>query len=865
METKYKTYPILEVLLLVLWVSSHSAALPDFTDSHQKAAQSMDSVFNAQRSSMDDICDLIFTGETVGDCAHSTNTGDIDGDGYTDLIIGAQLYNGEQGRVYLYYGGPNMDANADLIFEGDKGATSRFGWLLGVGDVDNDNYDDIIVGAHQYNNTTGRAYLYYGNTRANMDTTCDLTFDGETAGDHFGAGWNDIICEDIDGDSYDDIIIPAPNYNSGQGRVYLYWGDTKSSMNATCDLIFIPEAAAAQYGMGMGCGDIDNDGYKDIVIGAIYYPDNSHYGRAYLYWSDNKSNMDTVCDLIFEAESADTHDFGCNVGIADIDNDNYDDVVIGAYLYGNRKGRAYLYWGNTKANMDTNCDLTFTGETARSGFAELCISRGDVNADGYADILIGAHSYDNNRGRAYLFFGDTKSYMHTNPDLILTGENEGDWFGDPPGGSFSDFNNDGYDDIVVGARMYPGGDETGRVYLYYGGPQSKGKRIALEREEKLAKTLHQAAAGGVVNRVKLLISQGADVNAKDEQARTPLHCAVLGDRKNVAELLISKGADVNSKDNDGQTPVEFAVRGNHKEVVKLLIAKGAKISLNVAAYVGDLAKVKSFIENGTPVNIADKTGFTPLHAAIGSGRKDIVEFLIGRGANVNANDEKNRTPLDYAVSEGYKNVAEYLIAKGANINPSQVEKRWPPLHSAVYERHKDIAELLIAKGASVNAVDVSGYTPLHYAVCSKDKNSIKLLVKKGADVNIAPKNSFPPLLYTVWSDDIDTVKLLVAHGAKFDMKDRDGMTALHITVRLGNKEMAEFLIAKGADVNAKNNRGRTPLHLAAWYSPNIVELLVSNGADVNVKDKDGKTPLSLAVEEGHTEIVELLRKHGAKD
>ncbi|MFC1794966.1 hypothetical protein ACFL3Q_15430, partial [Planctomycetota bacterium] len=227
------------------------------------------------------------------------------------------------------------------------------------------------------------------------------------------------------------------------------------------------------YGIGMACGDIDNDGYKDIVIGAGYYPDNSHYGRAYLYWGDKKSNMDTTCDLIFDAESADTHDFGCNVGMADIDNDNYYDVVIGAYLYGADRGRAYLYWGSTKSKMDTLCDLTFSGEQDKSDFAELCISGGDVNADGYADILIGAKKYRGFRGRAYLFYGDAKTYMDTDPDLILTGENEGDWFGDPPGGSFGDFNNDGYDDIVVGAIGWEALTFQGRVYLYYGGPKEK--------------------------------------------------------------------------------------------------------------------------------------------------------------------------------------------------------------------------------------------------------------------------------------------------------------------------------------------------------------------------------------------------------
>lgn len=425
--------------------------------------------------------DLIFSGENAGDGHWSSNAVDIDGDSYDDLIVGAQTWNNEQGRVYIYYGGSDMDNIPDLIVDGEPDAASRFGLTIGAGDVDNDGYGDFIVGAGQYKGNTGRAYLFYGPREEGWmeATAADLFFDEDIpANSRFSVAWSDIIVDDIDGDGFDDIFINAMTYvdpETGRetGRGYLYWGSDRANMNTGADLTF-DEPEARWYGVGKAAGDIDGDGYLDLVIGSNRYPSaGDDIGRIYLYWGDTKENMDADADVVFDAPDPGSIRYGTNIGVGDVDGDGYADIAVGAYW----GGRAYLYYGKSivKGGEAPEPDLTFYGEAeypAYSYFGELTIIGGDVNGDGYADVLIGDRAYDNWsrfvtwRGRAYLFHGGDP--MDNIPDRIFDGENRGDWMGDPPGGTFGNFDGVWPDDFTISARMWPGDDEKGRVYLYYG-------------------------------------------------------------------------------------------------------------------------------------------------------------------------------------------------------------------------------------------------------------------------------------------------------------------------------------------------------------------------------------------------------------
>jgi len=226
------------------------------------------------------------------------------------------------------------------------------------------------------------------------------------------------------------------------------------------------------------------------------------------------------------------------------------------------------------------------------------------------------------------------------------------------------------------------------------------KMLAQVEAQAETEHLHHAAANGEIERVKLLISEGADVNVKNNEGLTPLHYAAREGHKEIVELLLAHGADVNIGGADyNRTAAEFAMWSNHTEIVQLLVSKGADISpLHFALYMKDEAKAKSLIEGGADVNKRTPFGITPLHIAAVAGLKDIAELLIEKGADVNANPNWDWTPLHGAVKDGNEDMVELLIARGANVNARDGGSRTPLWH-AQEEGHTEIVELLRKHGA----------------------------------------------------------------------------------------------------------------------------------------------------------------------
>jgi putative CocE/NonD family hydrolase len=365
--------------------------------------------------------------------------------------------------------------------------------------------------------------------------------------------------------------------------------------------------------------------------------------------------------------------------------------------------------------------------------------------------------------------------------------------------------------VTAKQTIYHGGQHATRILLpWVPNPTAKERSTEEEKPEPETKEkthqLHQAAADGDSEQVKLLIIKGAKVSAKNENGNTALHFAVANRHKAMVKLLIAKGADVD-------------VRGQH-----------------------DAA---------------------PLHAAAWEGHKDIAELLIAQGANINAWQGEVWTPLHSAASQGHAHVVEFLIEKGADINAGP----YTALHEAAQTDRLDIVELLIQKGADVNAKDSSGMTPFDYALSTNEKDVAELLLAKTPDFSSKNNRGLTTLHDAAVGGYADIAELLLAKGAKVDERDDNyEFTALHYAVRFGNKNVAEVLITNGADIKAKDKWDYQPIHWAAYHDrADVVELLISKGADINVKTSLGQTPLQLAEERRNTKTVDLLRKHGAKE
>ena len=338
------------------------------------------------------------TGEDVASFFGTTlDSGDVNGDGYTDLVVGAFSINSQVGKVYLFpVTADGLAAGNTRTADGDSAAGSQFGAFLSVADVNGDGYDDIMVSGGGLSSNTGRAYLYLGGPKG-PSASYDWSSQGDVqAGSLFSSG--PLLAGDVNNDGFMDLLIGAQRYdgiNADSGKAYLFLGQQSSPWLADTP-VWEKEGpkANAYFGRQSGSGgDVNNDGYDDIAVGACDEDGNGNFygtGAAFVYHGGSGGPSSTP-DWNAAGDDPTDSGYGFWVDLAgDGNSDGYADLLVAARFYdsaASRVGKAYLYLGSA-SGLSASPAWTSSGNEQANQYTSFAIHAGDINNDGYGDAQI---------------------------------------------------------------------------------------------------------------------------------------------------------------------------------------------------------------------------------------------------------------------------------------------------------------------------------------------------------------------------------------------------------------------------------------------------------------------------------------------
>jgi len=368
-----------------------------------------------------------------------------------------------------------------------------------AGDVNGDGYDDFLISAisdEEGGSLSGQTYLIFGMKNgwsSNLSlSNANASFLG---GEYDSSGRSLSGGGDVNGDGFDDFLIGTSDNDDGgldAGQVYLILGKSSGwSMDtplSNADASFIGEAKQDEAGISISCeGDVNGDGYDDIIIGADGNDDGgANAGQTYLILGKASGwSMDTdlsSADASFIGENTYDNSGKCVDSSGDVNGDGYDDILIGAHLNDEKElnsGQTYLIFGKaTGWSMNTplsNANASFWGEGASDFSGSSVSGAGDVNGDGFDDILIGAYwnsEGGQKAGQSYLILGKALNWAMDTPLSSSNASFIGEVAYANSGSSLDiadDVNYDGFDDILIGAYgdNY-GGTSCGQTYLILG-------------------------------------------------------------------------------------------------------------------------------------------------------------------------------------------------------------------------------------------------------------------------------------------------------------------------------------------------------------------------------------------------------------
>lgn len=437
-------------------------------------------------------------------CGSSVSSaGDVNGDGYADVIVGCAQYDvgqADEGAAFVFLGSAagvpdSTTASPSALLESNQ-VNSYFGSsVASAGDVNGDGFSDVVVGAPSYTTGAqdgGSAFVFLGSpagigngnpATASAHLSSTFSIDGLGASVS-GAG-------DVNGDGYADIIVGHPRYNVDQGiegAAFVFLGSSTgvaSATTATAHARVKSSQPEAEFGFSVsGAGDLNGDGYADIVVGAKRYDHGSGNEGAAFVFLGGASGIATG-DPASAAAQIESDQAGAELGwsvsgAGDVNGDGYSEIIVGAPNFDAGQpdeGAAFLYLGGSLGIQSGSSATAAAQIEANQGNANLgwsVSSAGDVNGDGYSDVVVGAHDFDagqSNEGAAFVFMGGPSGVADGSPASapaqLEANQGSAD-FGRSVSGA-GDVNGDGYSDVIVGAPDFDAGQTNeGAAFVFLG-------------------------------------------------------------------------------------------------------------------------------------------------------------------------------------------------------------------------------------------------------------------------------------------------------------------------------------------------------------------------------------------------------------
>ncbi len=460
-----------------------------------------------------------------------SGAGDVNGDGFDDIIIGAYNAdpNGSQsGASYVLFGKAsgfaatlNLSAlNGSTGFKIQGQAVNDYSGISvsGAGDVNGDGFDDLIIGARGANpngSRSGASYVVFGKASGFAVTLNLSTLNGSTGFKIQGVAANDYSgrsvsgAGDVNGDGFDDLIIGADKADpNSSGASYVVFGKSGgfaatlnlSALNGSNGFKLQGEVAYDFSGYSVsGAGDVNGDGFGDLIIGARKAnPNGTGSGASYVVFGKatgfgatlNLSTLNGGNGFKIQGEAA-LDNSGTSVsGAGDVNGDGFDDLIIGADKAdpnGSNSGASYVVFGKA-SGFGTTLNLSalngsngfkIAGEATSDYSGRSVSGAGDVNGDGFDDLIIGAKEASPNgslSGASYVVFGKSGGFagllnlsaLNGSTGFKIQGEAAGDLSGSSVSGA-GDVNGDGFDDLIIGAfKADPHGSYSGSSYVVFG-------------------------------------------------------------------------------------------------------------------------------------------------------------------------------------------------------------------------------------------------------------------------------------------------------------------------------------------------------------------------------------------------------------